>query len=84
MSFQVMRRLMTGIKIVPRRMRCSDVLHGLGVRGCTMKNTPLFTLKLSCGNVPWDVFRQSEVKNLQLLDHAGVLKFYDIALRLAD
>lgn len=65
-SFQVMRWPMIEIKIVPRRMHCSDIVHASGV-GVSQEH-PLFTLKLFCGNALWNVFKLSELKNLQLLD----------------
>lgn len=51
-------------------MHCSGVLHACGGRG-DPGITPLFTLKLFCGNVPWDVFKLTELKNLQWLDHGS-------------
>lgn len=47
-----------------RRPAC---LRGAGRPGIT----PLFTLKLFCGNVPWDVFKLTELKNLRWLDVAA-------------
>lgn len=55
-----------------------------GGGGWNPANTPLFTLKLFCGNVCWDVFKLTELKNLQLLDHGSVLSFYGVASRLTD
>lgn len=66
-------------KIVLRRVHCSDLLQPGGGGGEHPGNTPLFMLKLFCGSVPWNVFKLSELKNLQLLDQGRVLNFYDVA-----
>lgn len=63
-------------------MHCSDIVRAWGVG--VSREHPLFTLKLFCGNALWNVFKLSELKNLQLLDWGGVLNFYDVAVRLVD
>lgn len=52
---------------VPRRGHCSDALHA----GVPWKH-PAFTLKLFGAPVAWNVFKLSELKNLQVLDRGRV------------